>query len=166
MNFIDFLLIFAVAIFSYIGSGRGFLHEAVTVIVWLLSLLAAWHFAHLVEPYLGGLLAEAAVRTWSSRFIALLIALFILSAIGKAVLHYVKLSVDKGVDRGLGITLGTIRGVMVIGVIVLLGQLLRLDGEGWWRRSALMPYGESVANGVRVLVGESTVHRKRVANAR
>jgi membrane protein required for colicin V production len=165
MNIIDFVLIFAVAVFSYIGAQRGFLHEVVTVIVWVLSLLAAWHFAHLVEPELGGLLAETTVRTWSARLIALLIGLFVLSAVGKAVLHYVKLSLDKGVDRGLGITFGTIRGVMLLGVIVLLGQLLRLDGEVWWRHSALMPYGESVANGVRMLVGESTVHRRKVPSA-
>jgi hypothetical protein len=37
---------------------------------------------------------------------------------------------------------------------VILAQVLRLDGERWWRQSVLMPYGESVANGLRSVVGD------------
>jgi hypothetical protein len=42
-------------------------------------------------------------------------------------------------------------------VFVILGQLLRLSGESWWRHSLLIPYGESVANGLRSLVGEAHI---------
>jgi len=42
---------------------------------------------------------------------------------------------------------------------VILGQLLRLQGEHWWRGSLLIPYGESMANGLRTLVGEERVRR-------
>ena len=31
--------------------------------------------------------------------------------------------------------------------------LMKLNGELWWRHSMLIPYGDSVANGLRVLVG-------------
>ena len=40
---------------------------------------------------------------------------------------------------------------------MILGQLVRLDGERWWRDSRLLPYGESVANGLRFIVGEPRV---------
>jgi hypothetical protein len=42
-------------------------------------------------------------------------------------------------------------------VFVILGQLLRLQGEHWWRGSLLIPYGESIANGLRTIVGEERV---------
>jgi hypothetical protein len=42
---------------------------------------------------------------------------------------------------------------------VILGQLLRLQGEHWWRGSLLIPYGESIANGLRTLVGEERVRQ-------
>ena len=61
------------------------------------------------------------------------------------------------VDRFLGLIFGLLRGVVLLGVFVILGQLLRLDGEHWWTRSLLIPYGESVANGLRTLVGEQRV---------
>jgi len=44
---------------------------------------------------------------------------------------------------------------------VILGQLLRLQGEHWWRSSLLIPYGESIANGLRTLVGEERVRHSR-----
>ena len=42
-------------------------------------------------------------------------------------------------------------------VFLHLAQLLRLEGERWWRQSVLIPYGESIANGLRVVVGEERV---------
>ena len=35
---------------------------------------------------------------------------------------------------------------MVIGVFVLIGQGLRLEGEQWWKSSLLMPYAEHAAS--------------------
>jgi hypothetical protein len=44
---------------------------------------------------------------------------------------------------------------------VILGQLLQLPAEGWWRHSLMIPYGESIANGLRSLVGETHVAHTR-----
>src|SRR5260370_23085082 len=71
--------------------------------------------------------------------------------------HFVRLSIFSGMDRFLGLVFGLLRGVVLLGVFVILGQLLRLEGEKWWTRSLLIPYGESVANGLRALVGEQRV---------
>jgi membrane protein required for colicin V production len=69
------------------------------------------------------------------------------------VAHYVRVSIFSGMDRFLGFLFGAARGAVLIGVFVILGQLLKLDGELWWRHSMLLPYGHSVADGLRVLVG-------------
>ena len=36
----------------------------------------------------------------------------------------------------------------------VLRVILKLDGESWWRKSRLMPYGESIANGLRTVIGD------------
>ena len=46
---------------------------------------------------------------------------------------------------------------LLLGVFVILGQLLRLSSESWWKHSLLIPYGESVANGLRSIVGEAHI---------
>ncbi len=73
--------------------------------------------------------------------------------VGLAVNHFVRLSIFIGTDRLLGFALGFVRGMIIVGMLVIIAQLLRLDGERWWRTALLAPYAERVANGLRTLVG-------------
>lgn len=159
---VDIIVLFAVAIFAYMGIKRGVLREVVTVSVWVLGLLAAWHSGNLIEPQLRWLLKSSDARIWSSRALVFAIMLFVGWAVGKALLHHVHIHMDKRMDQALGLTCGALRGVLVVGVLVLVGEQLSLDRHLWWRHSALMPYGESVANGVRALVGQGE-HRRPAA---
>ena len=77
--------------------------------------------------------------------------------VGAALAHFVRLSIFSGMDRLLGFAFGVLRAFVLLGVFVILGQLLELEGENWWRRSVLIPYGEKVADGLRTLVGEQRV---------
>jgi membrane protein required for colicin V production len=157
MNVTDYLVIAAVIISAIVGAMRGFLREAVALATWLLALFIAWHFSDLIEPHLGGLLSGSYVKPWAARVIIVVLILLVGAAIGAVISHFVRLSIFSGMDRFLGLVFGLLRGVVLLGVFVILGQLLRLDGEKWWTRSLLIPYGESVANGLRSLVGEARV---------
>jgi len=157
MNVTDYLVIAGVVISAIVGAMRGFLREAVALVAWLLALFVAWHFSDLIEPHLGGLLAGSYVKPWAARVIIVLLIVLLGAGIGALLNHFVRLSIFSGLDRFLGLVFGLLRGVVLLGVFVILGQLLRLDGEKWWHRSLLIPYGESVANGLRAMVGEPTV---------
>jgi membrane protein required for colicin V production len=165
MNVADYIVIAAVVISAIIGATRGFLREAVAVVSWLLALFIAWHFADVVEPHLGGLLAGSYVKPWAARVIIVILVLLLGAAVGAVLNHFVRLSIFSGMDRFLGLIFGLLRGVVLLGVFVILGQLLRLDGERWWTRSLLIPYGESVANGLRGMVGEDRVKSRRYFTA-
>jgi membrane protein required for colicin V production len=102
-------------------------------------------------------LGESDVRPWAARIIIVLLVLLFGAALGAVLGHFVRLSIFSGMDRLLGFLFGMVRGFVLLGVFVILGQLLRLEGEHWWRGSLLMPYGESMANGLRTLVGEERV---------
>ncbi len=157
MNVTDYLVLAAIAISAIVGAMRGFLREVVALVTWLLALFIAWHFSDLVEPHLGGLLAGSYVKPWAARVIIVVLILLLGAAVGAVMGRFVRLSIFSGMDRFLGLVFGLLRGVVLLGVFVILGQLLRLDGEKWWTRSLLIPYGESVANGLRALVGEQRV---------
>src|ERR1700761_6413491 len=157
MNVTDYLVIAAVLISAIVGAMRGFLREVVALVTWLLALFVAWHFSELIEPHLGGLLSGSYVKPWAARAIIVILILMLGAAVGALLSHFVRLSIFSGLDRLLGLVFGLIRGVILIGVFVILGQLLRLDDERWWTRSLLIPYGESVANALRGLVGEERV---------
>jgi membrane protein required for colicin V production len=159
MNATDYLVIAAVIISALVGGMRGFLREAVAFASWVIAVFVAWHFSDLIEPHLGGLLAGTYVKPWAARIIIVVIILLIGACVGAVLGHFVRLSIFSGMDRFLGLVFGILRGALLFGVFVILGQLLRLDGERFWRQSLLMPYGESVANGLRTLGGVERVHR-------
>jgi membrane protein required for colicin V production len=161
MNATDYLVIVAIVLSAVIGAMRGFLREAIAFGAWVIALFLAWHFSDLIAPHLGGLMADSEVRPWAARIIVVVLVLLLGAGIGATLGHFVRLSIFSGMDRLLGFAFGLLRGFVLLGVFVILGQLLRLQGEHWWRGSLLMPYGESIANGLRTLVGEERVRYSR-----
>jgi membrane protein required for colicin V production len=153
MNIADYLVIATVVLSAAVGAVRGFLRESIALGTWLVALFVAWHFSDLIEPHLGGLLGASYVRPWAARVIIVALILLLGAGLGALIGHYVRLSIFSGMDRFLGFLFGAARGVVLIGIFVILGQLLKLDGEIWWRHSMLLPYGDSVASGLRMLVG-------------
>jgi membrane protein required for colicin V production len=158
MNGTDYCVILAILISAIVGTTRGFLRESVALASWVIALFLAWHFSDLVAPHLGGLMAGSDVRPWAARVIIVVLVLLAGSLIGAMLGHYVRLSIFSGIDRLLGFLFGVLRGLILFGVFVILGQLLQLQGEHWWRRSMMIPYGESIANGLRSIVGEARIH--------
>jgi membrane protein required for colicin V production len=163
MNITDYLVIAAILISAVVGSFRGFLREAIALVTWIIALFIGWHFSDSVAPNLGGLLAGSPVATWAARVILVALILLLGAGIGVVVAHYVRLSIFNAMDRFLGFVFGVFRGFVLLGVFVILGQVLRLDGEHWWRKSTLLPYGESIANGLRVVIGDDRHHAGRGA---
>jgi membrane protein required for colicin V production len=163
MNITDYLVIAAILISAVVGSFRGFLREAIALVTWIIALFIGWHFSDSIAPNLGGLLAGSPVATWAARVILVALILLLGAGIGVVVAHYLRLSIFNAKDRFLGFVFGVFRGFVLLGVFVILGQVLRLDGEHWWRKSTLLPYGESIANGLRVVIGDERHHAGRGA---
>jgi membrane protein required for colicin V production len=161
MNTTDYVIMAAILISALVGTARGFLREAIALVSWIVALLLAWHFSDLIEPHLAGVLSAPEVKPWVARLIILLAVLLVGAVIGAVANQFVRLSIFSGMDRFGGFAIGVLRGFLLLGIFVVLGQLLHLDREHWWRDSHLMPTGESVANALRFLVGEAGVPHSR-----
>jgi membrane protein required for colicin V production len=155
MNLADYLVIAAILISAAVGAVRGFLREAIALITLILALFFAWQFSGAIEPYLGGLLSKPPASTWAARAIIFLVVLLLGMGVAAVLSYFVRLSLFSGTDRLLGFVFGLLRGFVLLGVFVILGQLLQLDTNRWWERSRLMPVGETIANGLRAIVGET-----------
>ncbi len=84
-----------------------------------------------------------------------MVSVLVIGAIvGSLLGHFVRLSIFSGLDRFLGIVFGGMRGLIVVGVLVIFGQLMHMDAEAWWSKSVLIPQATTIANGVRAFVGE------------
>jgi len=80
------------------------------------------------------------------------------STLGLIITHFVRLSLFSRLDRAFGALFGLLRGLIMIGLFVILCHAVRLDGEQWWHESLLIPYAERAANVLRGMVGESKIH--------
>ena len=149
------LFILAVVLASTLyGLMRGFVREAVSLVSWVAGIWAAWVFGPMVEPHLGGLLADPAVRPWVGRAVVLLAVVLLGAFIGLVLGHFTR-SLGLGMlDRTIGILFGFARGMVLVGVIVICGELLHLNHERWWSHSKLIPYGETMGDWLRAMVGE------------
>jgi membrane protein required for colicin V production len=154
MNFIDWFIIAVIALSSLLGLIRGLLRESIALVAWLLGLWLAWTFSYVVEPHLGGMLAEPQVRVWVARLIILFAVLLLGSLVGVILAYFVRHSPFGTLDRGFGVLFGLLRGMVMIGLGVIAGQLFALDAEGWWQASGLMPAAESLAEWIRHLVDD------------
>jgi membrane protein required for colicin V production len=155
MKSTDYWVVAIVLISAIVGLMRGFLREAIGIISLLLAIFIAWHFGSNLAPHLGGLLADPQVQPWAARAILFVIVLAIGSITGLFLGHFVRLSIFYVTDRFLGFAFGLLRGIAVVGVLVIIGQLLLMNADPWWRDSLLMPYAERVADVLRSLVGEA-----------
>lgn len=157
MNGADWLIVALLILSSVIGAMRGLIREAIALVTWLLGLWLAWTFSGVVEPYLGGLLATEGVRIWVARLIILLVVLLLGTLAGLILQYVVRHSPFGMTDRFLGLFFGLLRGLIVVGVAVILGELFELDAEPWWSESRLLPYAEVLGDSIRHLVDEVEV---------
>jgi membrane protein required for colicin V production len=150
----DVLIVVILLGSTIIGLLRGFVREAASLVFWILAIWAAWKFGPIVEPHLGGLLADPSVAPWVGRLVILVLVLLLGWVIGM-LLGYFTRSLGLGVmDRVLGLLFGILRGLVLVGLVTIGGELLHLNHEEWWGRSKLVHYGETVGDWLRAMVGE------------
>lgn len=150
MNFIDYLILAVLLISLFLGFFRGFLGEAISLISWLGGLWLAWHYAYLIEPHLGGLIAEPPLNTWAARTIMLVAVLVTGWLVAGVVTYFAHQSgISLMLDRLLGMLFGVIRGIVLVSIMVMLGIQVQLDRGDWWKESRFMPFAVEVAGWVK-----------------
>jgi membrane protein required for colicin V production len=159
MTSIDYILAAAVLLSVLFGAVRGFLRESVALLGWLVGLWLAWRYGQLIEPYLGGALAGTDLQAWVARGIVLIVVV-IASWILGALLDYLvqRSGLTLGVDRLLGSVFGLVRGAVIVGFAVMLGEAADLQAESWWQKSLLMPVGQEMAGVLRGYVETGRKH--------
>jgi membrane protein required for colicin V production len=162
MTPVDYIVVAAVVLSVLFGAVRGFLRESVALLGWLVGLWLAWRYAYVVEPFLGGALTDTELQSWLARILVLMAVVIASWMLGAMLSWLVQRSgLTLGVDRMLGGLFGLVRGAVIVGFAVMLGQAAELQDEPWWRESKLMPVAVEMAS---VLRGYVETGRKYVAD--
>jgi membrane protein required for colicin V production len=150
----DVFLILVLLGSTIIGLLRGLVREAVSLLFWVVAIWAAWKLGPSIEPHMGGVLADPNIAPWVGRLVILILVLLVGWVIGM-LLSYFTRSLGLGLmDRILGMLFGLLRGLVLLGLIIIGGELLHLNHDEWWGRSKVVPFGETVGDWLRAMVGE------------
>ncbi len=150
----DVLILLVLLGSSLIGLLRGFIREAVSLGFWVVAIWAAWKFGPVVEPHLGGLLADPSVSPWVGRLVILVLVLLIGWVVGMLSSYFTRSMGLGPLDRVIGLLFGILRGVVLVGLLIIGAELLHLNHEAWWNQSKLVPFGETAGDWLRAMVGE------------
>ncbi len=146
-NWVDFLIIAVVVLSSLVSLVRGFVREAISLLVWVLAFIVAFKFSNQTAT-----IFDSWVSNPSFRIALAFLLLFFGTLLAGAVVNYViclavsKTSFTGFIDRILGLVFGAARGILLIAVLVLLGQMANYQtSKDWWGQSSLIPkfYGLS-----------------------
>jgi membrane protein required for colicin V production len=138
MSAVDWALIAVLGLSVLLGLLRGVIRELFSLTGWIIGVLLAARFAEPLGSMVPLDLPLAARTALVGLFIvvAALLGAALLAALLRAALAAAKLGLE---DRILGGIFGLARGVIVIGIAVLLGIAAGAPRQSWWAASTLMP---------------------------
>ena len=154
MNTVDYILIVLIAISGVVGVLRGFIREALSVLVWILALWGAARYGGQLGPLHSGVIEEPALQLWAGRTLAFVAILFAGSLLGWLVGYLIRNSAVTGTDRVLGLLFGLVRGALAIILVVLVLEQGGFASESWWRGSKLIPYAAAAGDEFLALAGQ------------
>ena len=97
---------------------------------WVLAIWAAWQFGPIIEPHLGGLLADPKMAPWVGRLVILVLVLLLGWVVGM-VFSYFTRSLGLGpMDRVIGLFFGIVRGMVLVGLLVIGGEIVAYEWRG------------------------------------
>ena len=138
MSVVDYAIAAIVLISLVIGIWRGFIREALSVIVWIAAFWLAYSGAETLALKIEGTLDDKALAVLIS-FVALFLVVHIAGFfISRLLAKAVKSIGLSGVDRVAGAGFGALRGLVIVSVVVLLVGLTPLNQSPQWADSYMV----------------------------
>jgi membrane protein required for colicin V production len=133
-----------VAISGLISLIRGFVKEAMSLVIWVAAFVIAMTFSEAASALLVNFIELASLRqlgAWGGLFVGtLLVGAVVNFLLGKLVTS----TGLGGTDRTLGLVFGVFRGLLVVlAVVIALPKAIPVEQDPWWQESTLIPIFQS-----------------------
>ncbi len=138
MSEVDYAILAVLLISLVIGVWRGFVREALSVVVWVSAFWAAYSGAEALGGQLDGAIGDRALSVLVAfifLFLAVHVVGFFLSRLLSRVIRSIGL---KSVDRVAGAGFGFLRGFVIVAVVVLLIGYTPLSDSPLWSDSYMV----------------------------
>jgi membrane protein required for colicin V production len=137
---VDYFILGVVVLSGLLSLWRGFVKEALSLATWIVAPVIAILFYEDFAPWFERWVSMPSARLALAFGILLVLVLFLGGLVNYLVGQLVSKTGLTGTDRALGIVFGIARGVMVVGVLVLLAGLTQLPQDPWWQESVFLKH--------------------------
>ena len=141
MTWADWAIIAVLSVSALISVVRGFVKEVVSILIWLTAAIIASIFHDQLATVMADLIDTPSLRmlaAWITLFVAVLLVGSLINFLLGKLIQATGLS---GTDRLLGLLFGTVRGLVILMVVlIILPKMLPVTEDQWWINSTLIPY--------------------------
>jgi len=154
MTLVDILWLVIIFVSALISVWRGFVREVFSLAAWILALLLAARLGGRLARMIGETIADPQVRAVTAFLLLFFVTLLVASLVGVAAYRLVHKTGLKATDRSLGLFFGTVRGVVVVGIVVLVIRATPMAEHSAYKEALLRPGVDPVANFIHRLLPE------------
>ncbi len=143
----DYIIIAIIAVSTLISLLRGFVRESLALAGWILavwvSILYMNQMAILLTPYLSSL--PPSILSLVAFALLFVLTLIIAALVSNLIATLVDKTGLSGTDRAIGMIFGIARGIIIVGILVLLAGFTMVPQDPWWKESLLIPHFQQLA---------------------
>lgn len=140
MIWTDWVIIAIVALSGMLSLKRGFLREAMSLIIWVAAFIIARLFSGALSGHIAEYLPDPAASHMAAFALLFILTLLCGSLIQMLIFALVRVTGLSATDRLLGVGFGVIRGGLVVIVMVALLRMTPVSEADWWLGSTLIPH--------------------------
>ncbi|HVE48828.1 MAG TPA: CvpA family protein [Casimicrobiaceae bacterium] len=141
---LDLAIVVIVVVSAFLAFARGIVRSLIGLLAWVVGFVAAIAFAPSALAFFTG--AQDSVIGYAIAFVVIFILVLVAGALIawplRTLIHKAGLGF---VDRGLGLTFGFARGLVVVLALVVVGSIAGMTERDWWQNSWLVAPFERTA---------------------
>ena len=141
---VDISIVTIIVISGIISMVRGFVKEAMSLVIWLSAFFVAMSFKEVVAEFLTSMISLPSMRQLAAGGLLVVGTLLLGSIINFLLGKLVSSTGLSGTDRTLGLVFGTFRGfLIVLALVIIVPKALPVNQDIWWTSSMLIPFFQS-----------------------
>jgi len=141
MNWADWAIVIVLTLSSVISLARGFIKEALSLVIWIVALIVATVFSNRLEVFLINAISTPSLRAIAA-FLFVFVAVLLLGALLNFLIGMiVKATGLSGTDRLFGMLFGFVRGALIVMIfLIYVPNYVPIKNDSWFSQSLLIPY--------------------------